>query len=64
MLRYHVVTGARAMANGDTEMLSSIRPGRMARYTWDRAIGSFDWPMDAMQRHPGHLNMDYDAFLA
>jgi len=64
MPSYHVTVGAMALEDGRTEMLMSIRPGRVARYVWARPIGSFDWPMDAMQRHPGHLDMDYDELLA
>ena len=51
------------MLNGGMELLSTIRPRRMASYRWDRPIGAFEWPMDSMQRLPGESNLDYDQLL-
>ena len=64
MPRYHVVTGAQAMENGHTVLLSSIRPNVMATYTWPTPIGAFEWPMDSMTRQTGQRDMGYDDLLA
>ena len=64
MPRYHVVAAAVAMPNGDTELLSSIRPGRMSRYTSTTPMGPFRWPMDNMTREQGELAMTYDDTMA
>ena len=64
MPRYHVVAAAVARPNGDTEMLSSIRPGRMSRYTSTTPMGPFRWPMDDMTREQGELAMTYDDTMA
>ena len=58
---YHVVVGARSMINGDMmELLSSMRPGRMAVYQWRHPIGAFKLPMDSMGRLEGSRDLDYD----
>jgi hypothetical protein len=64
MPRYHVVAAAVARPNGDTELLSSIRPGRMSRYTSTTPMGPFRWPMDDMTREQGELAMTYDDTMA
>ena len=64
MPRYHVVAAAVAMPNGDTELLSSIRPGAMSRYTSTTPMGPFRWPMDDMTREQGELAMTYDDTMA
>ena len=64
MPHYHVVAAAVARPNGDTELLSSIRPGRMSRYTSPRPMGPFPWPMDDMTRHQGELAMTYEDVMA
>ena len=64
MPRYHVVVAAVARPNGDTECLSSIRPGRMSRYTSTSPMGAFRWPMDTMTREEGELAMNYDDVMA
>ena len=58
---YHVVFGARSMMNGDNmELLSSMRPGRMAVYQWNHPLGAFLWPMNTMQRLEEEKEFDYD----
>ena len=58
---YHVVFGARSMMNGDMmELLSSMRPGRMAVYQWNHPLGAFLWPMNTMQRLEEEKEFDYD----
>jgi hypothetical protein len=64
MPRYHVVAAAVARPNGGTELLSSIRPGRMSRYTSTSPMGAFRWPMDTMTREEGELAMNYDDVMA
>ena len=64
MPRYHAVAAAVAKPNGDTELLSSIRPGRMSRYTSTSPMGAFRWPMDTMTREEGELAMNYDDVMA
>ena len=63
MPRYHVVVAAVARPNGETECLSSIRPGRMSRYTSTSPMGAFQWPMDTMHREQGELAMNYEETL-
>ena len=41
MPKYHVTVGAMALEDGRTEMLTSIRPARVARYDLLRAVGNF-----------------------
>ena len=64
MPRYHVVVAAVARPNGDTECLSSIRPGRMSRYTSPRPMGPFPWPMDDLTREQGEQAMTYEDVMA
>ena len=63
MPRYHVVVAAVARPNGETECLSSIRPGRMSRYTSTSPMGAFQWPMDTMYREQGELAMNYEETI-
>ena len=61
MPKYHLVTGARSMLNGDMmELLCTIRPRRMLTYQWDKPIGAFLWPMNSLQQVPGERELDYD----
>ena len=62
MPKYHVVVGAYAMPDGGATVLSSTRPGHAATHVWEKPIGAFQWPMDAMTRHPGNQPMDYKMF--
>ena len=52
------------MPDGSTDLLSTVRPNTMARYSWNLPIGAFAWPMDAMMRQPGQETMSYDDLLA
>ena len=63
MPSYHVVAAAVAMPDGGARLLSSISPGRMARYTSPRPAGAFQWPMDDMTREQGELTMTYEELL-
>ena len=63
MPSYHVVAAAVAMPDGGARLLSSISPGRMARYTSPRPAGTFQWPMDDMTREQGELAMTYEELL-
>ena len=47
-----------------TMVKTSIRPGVVATYHWDKPIGSFRFPMDTMRRLRGHENMSYDDLVA
>ena len=64
MPKYHVVVGAYAIPDGGATVLSSTRPGHAATYVWGKPIGAFQFPMDAMTRHPGSQPMDYDQMEA
>ena len=66
MPRYHAVIGCHAMGDGadGTMMKTSVRPGVVATYTWDKPIGAFSFPMDTMTRLPGHEDMTYDDMIA
>ena len=64
MPKYHVVVGAYAMPDGGATVLSSTRTGHAATYVSEKPIGAFQWPMDAMTRHPGSQPMDYDQMEA
>ena len=63
MVGHHVVAGSVAEDYGSLTYVT-IRPSRMERYSWGRAVGAFDWPMDAMERLAGIEELDYDALLA
>ena len=61
MPNYHLVAGARSMLNGEMmELLSTLRPGRMSTYNWDRPLGAFLWPMNSLHQIPGERELDYD----
>ena len=65
MPNYHLVAGARSMLNGDMmELLSTLRPGRMSTYHWDKPLGAFLWPMNSLQQIPGERELDYDQLEA
>ena len=58
---YHVVAGARTMMNGNLmELLSTMRPGRMAVYQWDKPLGPFLWPMNTMRRLEDEKDFNYE----
>ena len=58
---YHVVAGARTMMNGNLmELLSTMRPGRMAVYQWDKPLGPFLWPMNSMRRLEDEKDFNYE----
>ena len=61
---YHVVAAAVARPDGGTEVLSSIRPGRMSRYTSPRPMGPFPWHMDDLTREQGEQAMTYEDVMA
>ena len=49
------------MINGNQmELLSTMRPGRMAVYQWDNPLGAFLWPMNSMRRLQEEKDFDYD----
>ena len=52
------------MPDGSTDVLSTIRPGVMERYSWGNPIGAFIWPMNTMTRRPEIENMNYDELVA
>ena len=63
MVGHHAVAGS--VAYGDGSMTyATIAPSRMERYTWDRPVAAFQWPMDAMERLSGIEDLDYDGLLA
>ena len=58
---YHLVAGGRTMLNGNMiELLSTMRPGRMAVYQWDNPLAAFLWPMNSMRRMEEEKDFDYD----
>ena len=58
---YHFVAGGRTMLNGNMmELLSTMRPGRMAVYQWDNPLAAFLWPMNSMRRMEEEQDFDYD----
>ena len=62
MLGFHVVAGACAMPNGNTELRCSINKTRMEAYESHLPIGAFEFPMNEMTRHAGTIEMNYDSF--
>ena len=62
---YHAVVGARTMMNGNKmELLSTMRPGRMAVYQWDKPMGAFIWPMNSMVRLEEEKEFNYEQLEA
>ena len=58
---YHLVAGGRTMLNGNMmELLSTMRPKRMAVYQWDNPLAAFLWPMNSMRRMEEEKDFDYD----
>ena len=49
------------MLNGNLmECLSTMRPGRMAVYQWDKPLGPFLWPMNTMRRLEDEKDFNYE----
>ena len=58
---YHLVAGGRTMLNGNMmELLSTMRPKRMAVYQWDNPLAAFLWPMNSMTRLEEEKDFDYE----
>ena len=63
MVGHHAVAGSVAYGEGSMTY-ATIAPSRTERYAWDRPVGAFQWPMDAMERLAGIEDLDYDGLLA
>ena len=58
---YHLVAGGRSMIDGNMmELLSTMRPNRMAVYQWDTPLAAFVWPMNSMRRMEEEKDFDDD----
>lgn len=60
---FHVVAGACAMPNGNTELRCFINTTRMEAYESHLLIGASQFCMDQMTQHAGTIEINYGSLL-